>query len=111
VVRHLVQHYAPDLTSQPLRIAAVHAFQRPAEDRDLVGQRAGVERAARVSGTPWEAGGAMGRLFSTTTSTFDVASQALQGSASIATSRSVDRNHQQPFARRAPSNLLGGWAR
>jgi hypothetical protein len=46
VMRDFVQHDAPDRVLQALRVASVQALQRSAEDRDLVGQRAGVEGTA-----------------------------------------------------------------
>src|SRR4029450_5465201 len=46
MMRDFVQHDAPDLAPQPLRVGSIQTLQRPAEDRDLVGQRAGVKGTA-----------------------------------------------------------------
>jgi hypothetical protein len=48
VVRDLVQHDVPDLRAQLVRVGAVQPLERPAKDRDLVGQRTGV--TARTAG-------------------------------------------------------------
>lgn len=42
MVRDLMEHHPPDLTAQTLPIGAVQPLERPAVDRDLVRQDAGV---------------------------------------------------------------------
>src|SRR5437868_3596289 len=46
VVRELVERNAPHFAAQPLHVAAVQAQERPAVDRDLVGQDTAVLAAA-----------------------------------------------------------------
>jgi hypothetical protein len=53
VVCDLVEHDAPHLLAKDLRVVSVDAYERAAEDRDLVGEYAGVVAAASGERDPW----------------------------------------------------------